>query len=90
VESGNVEAIGRSGHGKGGNSAIDPDKPLTVAYRRHAVTALCVEVGCFYIEADHPAITVPSDRCEQDSGARCKSWRVLQWPAVLDRTKEAS
>ena len=90
VESGNFQAIGGGGHDKGGNSAIDPDKPSTAAYRRRAVTALCMELRCFYIEADQPTITVSSDRCEQESSARCQNWRVFQWPTVLERTKESS
>lgn len=90
VESGNFEAIGGGGHGEGGNPAVDPDKTLTPASRGRVVAALCMEVGCFYIEADQPAITVPSDRCEQESSARCQSWGPCQWPMVLDRTKESS
>src|SRR5215211_5138686 len=70
VESGNLAAIGGGGHGEGSNASIDPDKVLTATYRGRVVAALCMEVGCFYIEADHPAITVPSDRCEQESSAR--------------------
>jgi hypothetical protein len=65
VESGNLEAIGGGGHGEGGNAAIDPDKTLTAAYRGRMVAALCMEVRYFYIEADQPAITVPSDRCDR-------------------------
>lgn len=90
VESGNLAASGGGGHGEGGNAAIDPDKTLTAAYRGRVVAALCMEVGCFYIEADQPAITVPSDRCEQESSARCQSRGYCQWPTVLDRTKESS
>ena len=90
VESGNLAAIGGCGHGEGSNAAIDPDKVLTATYRGRVVAALCMEVWCFYIEADQPAITVPSDRCEQGSSARCQSWGPCQWPMVLDRTKESS
>jgi hypothetical protein len=90
VESGNLEAIGGGGYGEGGNAAIDPDKTLTAAYRGRVVAALWMEVGCFHIEADQPAITVPSNRCEQESSARYQSWGPCQWPTVLDRTKESS
>jgi len=85
MESGNFQAIGGGGHGKGGNSAIDPDKPSTAAYRRRAVTALCMELRCFYIEADQrsPCRATAANRSlargarigEFSNGRRCSRGR---------------
>jgi hypothetical protein len=53
------------------------------------MTTVGMEVRGFDIEADEPAVTLPSNRCEKDPGARAQSWPLYRGLRLLDRAKKS-
>jgi hypothetical protein len=88
MEPADLETVGGCGNSKGGKAAVDPHEAVIAACGRE-MTTVGMEVRGFNIEADEPAVTVPSNRCEKDPGARRQSRPLYRGLRLLDRAEKS-